>query len=178
MAFLYSNVVAAPITYQLDGAQYVAIASGWGGSYVLSGGGVFPTGSKANVGRVMVFKLGAKGALPELLDDNFVLPEKPKLLDVSDETLAIGKRAYGNNCAVCHGFQAYSSGLVPNLRYCAITNSEQAWNNVVVGGALAEQGMPNFGKIIDVQTAQAIRAYVIFEANSDRGQEFYQASDN
>jgi cation diffusion facilitator CzcD-associated flavoprotein CzcO len=28
----------APITYQLDGEQFVAIASGWGGSYVLFAG--------------------------------------------------------------------------------------------------------------------------------------------
>ncbi|MFT5923880.1 MAG: quinohemoprotein ethanol dehydrogenase [Paraglaciecola sp.] len=176
--YTQTGVVAAPITYELDGEQFIAIASGWGGSYVLSGGGVFPTGSKANLGRVMVFKLGAKAALPKLPDANFVLPALPRLLDVSEETLAMGNRAYDNNCLVCHGFQAYSSGLIPNLRYSAITNSEQAWNSVVVGGGLAEQGMPNFGKIIDDDTAEAIRAYVISEANSERGPEFYQTVEN
>jgi mono/diheme cytochrome c family protein len=79
---------------------------------------------------------------------------------------------------VCHGAQAYSSGLIPNLRYSAITHSEKAWNSVVVNGALAEKGMPNFGKIINDDTAEAIRAYVIFEANSERGQKFYQTVKN
>jgi quinohemoprotein ethanol dehydrogenase len=176
--YTQTGVVAAPITYELDGEQFIAIASGWGGSYVLSGGGVFPTGSKANVGRVMVFKLGANAALPKLPDANFVLPDLPRLLDVSEATLAMGNRAYDNNCLVCHGFQAYSSGLIPNLRYSAITNSQQAWNSVVVRGGLAEQGMPNFGKIIDDDTAEAIRAYVISEANSGRNQEFYQTVEN
>ncbi|AGH45885.1 hypothetical protein C427_3777 [Paraglaciecola psychrophila 170] len=126
----------------------------------------------------MVFKLGANAALPKLPDANFVLPDLPRLLDVSEATLAMGNRAYDNNCLVCHGFQAYSSGLIPNLRYSAITNSQQAWNSVVVRGGLAEQGMPNFGKIIDDDTAEAIRAYVISEANSGRNQEFYQTVEN
>jgi quinohemoprotein ethanol dehydrogenase len=176
--YTQTGVVAAPITYELDGEQFIAIAAGWGGIYALFAGGVMPTGSIANIGRVMVFRLGAKGVLPKLPDDNFVVPEIPKSLDVSEEILAKGKRAYANNCLVCHGAQAYSSGLIPNLRYSALTNSKQAWKSVVVDGALAEKGMPDFGKIIDVQAAEAIRAFVIYEANSVRGQEFYQSSEN
>ncbi|MFT5839610.1 MAG: quinohemoprotein ethanol dehydrogenase [Flavobacteriales bacterium] len=173
--YTQTGVVAAPITYELDGEQFIAIAAGWGGIYALFAGGVIPTGSIANIGRVMVFKLGAKGTLPKLPHANFVVPEIPKLLDVPQEILAKGKRAYANNCLVCHGAQAYSSGLIPNLRYSAITNSQQAWKSVVVDGALAEKGMPNFGKIIDDEEAEAIRAFVISEANSDRDKDFYQA---
>ncbi|WP_299079796.1 PQQ-dependent dehydrogenase, methanol/ethanol family [uncultured Paraglaciecola sp.] len=165
--YTQTGVVAAPITYELDGEQFVAIASGWGGSYVLSSAGVFPTGSQANVGRVLVFKLGAKNALPPLLVDNFETPEPPKMLEVSDETLAKGARAFANNCLVCHGALAYSSGLIPNLRYSAITSSKQAWKAVVIEGALAQQGMPNFSKRFDAETAEAIRAYVISVANSE-----------
>jgi len=32
--FTQTGVVAAPITYEIDGEQYIAVASGWGGSYV------------------------------------------------------------------------------------------------------------------------------------------------
>jgi quinohemoprotein ethanol dehydrogenase len=176
--YTQTGVVAAPITYELDGEQFIAIAAGWGGTYTLLAGGVFPTGSIANIGKVMVFKLGAKGALPKLPDDNLVVLEIPKLIDISQETLAMGKRVYVNSCLVCHGSQAYSSGLIPNLRYSAITNSQQAWKSVVVEGALADEGMPNFGKIIDDETAEAIRAFVISEANSDRTQAFYQTVEN
>ena len=77
-----------------------------------------------------------------------------------------------------HGSHAYSSGLIPNLLYSGITNSKQAWESVVQKSALAEQGMPNFGKKIDTQTAEAIRAFVISEANSDRGKDFYQSIEN
>ncbi|MFT4937548.1 MAG: quinohemoprotein ethanol dehydrogenase [Paraglaciecola sp.] len=176
--YTQTGVVAAPITYQLDGEQFVAIAAGWGGGYVLFAGGVFPTGSKAKVGRVMVFKLGADGVLPAVPETDFVSPVIPALLDVSDEIVAKGKRNYANNCMTCHGHQAYSSGLIPNLRFSAVTANKQAWNSVVAGGALAEQGMPNFGEVFDDETIEAIRAYVIFEANSDRDEAFYQSIDN
>lgn len=174
--FTQTGVVAAPITYQLDGEQYIAVAAGWGGSYVLSVGGVFPTGSKARVGRVMVFKLGAKGSLPTLQEENRAAHAIPALLDVSTDILAMGKRAYANTCLACHGDQAYSSGLVPNLRHSVITTNAQAWHNIVAGGAFAQQGMPNFGQVLDDKTIEAIRAYVIFEANSDRDAAFYQSS--
>jgi quinohemoprotein ethanol dehydrogenase len=176
--YTQTGVVAAPITYQLDGEQFVAIAAGWGGSYVLFAGGVFPSGSKAKVGRVLVFKLGAEGVLADVPEASFVSPIIPALLGVSDEVITKGKRNYANSCMVCHGAQAYSSGLIPNLRFSAITANKQAWHNVVARGALAQQGMPNFGEVFDDETIEAIRAYVILEANSDRDEAFYQSIDN
>jgi quinohemoprotein ethanol dehydrogenase len=171
--FTQTGVAAAPITYQIDGEQYVAVASGWGGSFVLGFGGVMPTGSKANLGRVMVFKLGATGELPVIVDDEFVAPVLPKMLDVAEAVIEQGAAAYANNCVVCHGDQAFSSGLIPNLRYSAITKNADVWQTVVRGGALATRGMPNFATTLDADTAEAIRAFVISEANSVRDETFY-----
>ncbi|MFQ3323934.1 MAG: quinohemoprotein ethanol dehydrogenase [Pseudomonadales bacterium] len=171
--FTQTGVAAAPITYQINGEQYVAVASGWGGSFVLGFGGVMPTGSKAKLGRVMVFKLGATGELPADDDADFVAPILPKLLDVTEETIAKGASAYANNCVVCHGDQAFSSGLIPNLRYSAITKNAEVWQTVVRGGIFAAKGMPNFGAVLDAQTAEAVRAFVISEANSVRDETFY-----
>lgn len=173
--FTQTGVAAAPITYQIDGEQYVAVASGWGGSFVLGFGGVMPTGSKAKLGRVMVFKLGATGKLPAADDDAFVAPTLPTMLDVSEETIAKGSAAYANTCVVCHGDQAFSSGLIPNLRFSAVTKSADAWQTIVRGGAFAEKGMPNFSTILDAATAEAIRAFVISEANSKRDEAFYKS---
>ncbi|MBL4670889.1 MAG: PQQ-dependent dehydrogenase, methanol/ethanol family [Arenicella sp.] len=173
--FTQTGVMAAPITYELESEQYLAVASGWGGSYVLGYGGVLPTGGTPKIGRVMVFKLGANGELPQLDKSDVALPAIPKPLAVSEELVQQGAYAYGNNCGFCHGDQAFSSGLVPNLRYSAITTNPQAWSNVVSSGALAKQGMPNFGKVLDDETVEAIRAYVISEANSNRGKAFYDS---
>lgn len=173
--FTQTGIVAAPISYELDGEQYVAVASGWGGAYVLATGGVLPTGSENNVGRVLVFKLGAQNQLPELDEKDIVRPVLPKPIDVSEETLKIGLRAYANRCSLCHGDQAHSSGLVPNLRYSVITKSAVAWQQIVRGGAFESKGMPKFDTILDEVTVEAIRAYVITEANSDRDEAFYQS---
>jgi quinohemoprotein ethanol dehydrogenase len=126
----------------------------------------------------MVFKLGCDGILPDVPETNFALPTIPALLDVSDEVVAKGKRVYANNCMTCHGAHAYSSGLIPNLRFSPITANKQAWHKVVAGGALAQQGMPNFGEVFDDETIEAVRAYVISEANSDRDEGFYQSMNN
>ncbi|MFT5655182.1 MAG: quinohemoprotein ethanol dehydrogenase [Arenicella sp.] len=173
--FTETGVGAAPITYELDGEQYVAVAAGWGGAFVLGFGGVLPSGSTVNVGRLMVFKLGGTAQLPGLVDDDFVMPSLPALLEVSEDVLAKGANAYANTCVACHGDQAFSSGLVPNLRFSAITPNAQAWQTVVREGALAASGMPNFSEAIDADTAEAIRAYVISEANSGRDDAFYKS---
>lgn len=173
--FSQTGVVAAPITYTLDGEQYVAVASGWGGSYVLGFGGVFPTGSAAKVGRMMVFKLGAKDVLPELPPQLISAREIPAPLDVTPDVIAKGGHVFANTCTVCHGGQAYSSGLIPNLRYSKVTTNAAAWKAIVVDGALANKGMPDFSKVLDAETAEALRAYVIYEANSDRDDVFYNA---
>ena len=173
--FTQTGVMAAPITYKIDGEQYIAVASGWGGSYVLGYGGVLPTGSTPNIGRVMVFKLGATQQLPAIDKSNVVVPDIPQALEVSDAVLQQGAYAYANTCMACHGDHAFSSGLVPNLRYSKVTTNADAWRSIVVDGALAKQGMPNFGAVLDSDTAEAIRAYVISEANSGRDKEFYES---
>lgn len=172
--FTQTGVGAAPITYELDGEQYVAVAAGWGGAYVLGFGGVLPTGSAAKIGRVMVFKLGGKAELPAVPDTDLADKTVPAMLDVSEDVIKQGALLYANACTACHGDQAFSSGLIPNLRYSPYTKSAEAFRGVVLGGALASQGMPNFGEILTEDQLEAIRAYVIAEANSFRNEEFYK----
>ena len=173
--FTQTGIAAAPITYELDGEQYVAVASGWGGSYVLGFGGVLPSGSDFNSGRVLVFKLGANGELPPPPPEAEYEPEIPAPLDVSEETLKTGSYLYANTCSVCHGDHAYPSGLTPNLRISPVTADGELWQEVVRGGMLAENGMPKFGDVLSAEQAEAIRAFVIEEANSDRDKDFYEA---
>lgn len=171
--FSQTGIVAAPIAYSIDGEQYLAVASGWGGSYALLFGGIIPTGSEAGLGRVLVFKLGSDKALPEIKMQDAFIPEIPKST-ASASVIASGMRAYDNRCSVCHGIQAQSSGLVPNLKYSGALADANLWRDIVLNGALAEAGMPNFGKALDEDTAEAIRAYLIHQANSDLDADFYK----
>jgi len=174
--FTQTGIVAAPISYEIDGEQYIAVASGWGGAYVLGFGGVFPTGSAINAGRVLVFKIGANGELPALETTEVVIPDIPKPFG-TEAMLKTGTIAYANNCASCHGDQAYSSGLTPQLRYSYAAADAEAWQEITMDGALAENGMPNFSKIMDKDTAEAVRAYVVHQANNGPDKAYYESID-
>ena len=54
--------MAAPVTYEIGGEQYVAVLSGWGGAYpLMQGKGSDKSGNTRNVSRVLVLKrLAAK----------------------------------------------------------------------------------------------------------------------
>ncbi|MFK8030751.1 MAG: PQQ-dependent dehydrogenase, methanol/ethanol family [Gammaproteobacteria bacterium] len=172
--FSQTGIVAAPVSYALDGEQYVAVASGWGGSFALGYGGVLAAGGEPNTGRVLVFKLGANGNLPALPENVTASTAPPPLLDASAQTLAKGGAAYSTFCAVCHGDHGMSYGSIPGLRYSPFLESASGWNSVVREGARVESGMGNFAKFIDADTSEAIRAFMISEANSERTGEFYQ----
>jgi len=61
-----TGVVAPPITYELDGEQYVAVVAGLGGGMALASGSPPPeTLATGNAGRVLAWKLGGTLALPE-----------------------------------------------------------------------------------------------------------------
>jgi hypothetical protein len=47
------------------------------------------------------------------------------------------------------------------------------WKSIVREGAKSSLGMADFGEMIDDETSEAIRAYVIAEANSDRDAAYY-----
>ncbi len=58
-----SAIIAGPMTYEIDGEQYVATLAGWGGSYAILGGGLSTiSGVQRNISRLLVYKLGGKAS--------------------------------------------------------------------------------------------------------------------
>jgi cytochrome c553 len=164
--FAQSPVIAAPITYEVKGEQYIAVLSGWGGAYpLLQGQQSAKSGNARNVSRLLVFKLGAKVDLP-------ALPPEPKLVidppadTASPATVAAGEGLYGQYCTVCHGEAVVAGGITPDLRGSPFI-AVDAWYSVVLGGALKEGGMAPFASVLDRTKAAAIRAYVIHRANEE-----------
>jgi quinohemoprotein ethanol dehydrogenase len=153
------GIIAPPISYSVDGEQYVAVLAGTGGSL----GNHFVDLDYVNDGRLVAFKLGGKAAL---------LPVEPRpervvalpALDVPEERVDQGRKLYGQNCFWCHGLAATGSGLMPDLRYVS-TETHDRWNDIVLGGVRAGQGMASFADVLDADEAQAIRAYVLHRAN-------------
>ncbi|MBW2940997.1 PQQ-dependent dehydrogenase, methanol/ethanol family [Zhongshania aquimaris] len=162
--FAQTGIVAPPISYELDGQQYIAVASGWGGVFALVYGGLFPAESDPGVGRLMVFKLGAKAELPALVESSVVKPTPPAST-ADAATIAKGKLIYDINCTVCHGDHVISSGLIPDLRWSPLLVADEAMQAVVIDGALTSRGMPSFKGQISKADLTSLRAYIISAAN-------------
>ncbi|MDP6980283.1 MAG: PQQ-dependent dehydrogenase, methanol/ethanol family [Myxococcota bacterium] len=158
-----TGVVAPAMTYELDGEQYLSINVGWGGAFALVFGEYIQPESMPNVSRVLTFKLGATGELPEV-DWKPVVAFNPPAQTASAEQIAEGHNLYQEICLGCHGLNAVSGLLIPDLRGSALLHDQRGWDNVVLGGGLRARGMASFADELDGAQAAAIRAYVIEQA--------------
>jgi len=62
-----TGVVAGPMTYEVNGVQYVAVLAGWGGVFPLVAGELAEkSGKQRTISRLLVYKLGGTAELPVL----------------------------------------------------------------------------------------------------------------
>jgi PQQ-dependent dehydrogenase (methanol/ethanol family) len=156
------GIMASPITYELDGEQYVAVAQGWGGESSLPFGAISGPQNMINISRVLVFKGGASARLPVIETEEQLLPSH-NLAMATPEQVAEGRDLYNLYCAVCHGGNAISGGLVPDLRY-RIADLDASWQAIVFDGALASAGMPAWKEYLSREETDRIKSYVAHEA--------------
>lgn len=162
-----SGITAAPVTYSVDGEQYVAVLAGWGSSSALfMGQDLNAYGDKRNVSRVLAFKLDGSEELP-------ALPPRPRPPspppEFGDPTMVeAGRVHYARNCVGCHGFVAVSGGVLPDLRYSPMIASAAGWDAVVRGGSLADKGMVSFAVNLSEGESEAIRAYIVSRAHEPK----------
>jgi PQQ-dependent dehydrogenase (methanol/ethanol family) len=154
---------APPVTYALDGEQYVAFAVGFGGGLAAEGGPVAHAWKIRNVSRVLVYKLGGTHQLPPLPPDTRQMP-KPAPVTASESVVQRGQVVYQRHCAYCHGDGLRTGGVTPDLRWSAEGIHEQ-WDAIVLEGLLEARGMVSFRQYISPADAEAIRQYVLAEAN-------------
>jgi len=161
-----TGVLAAPISYTAGGVQYVAIAVGTGGSWAMGGSQTNAKGnSLPNVSRLLVYALGGTAALPPPAPRPARALAPPRATAPA-ETVARGEAEYRTYCGRCHGPDTANFGILPDLRYSAALGSSEAWAAVVLGGAMKANGMASFAPVLDAGKAEAIRAYVIAQANA------------
>ncbi|HLV06178.1 MAG TPA: PQQ-dependent dehydrogenase, methanol/ethanol family [Croceibacterium sp.] len=151
--------VAGPITYMIDGEQYIAINAGWGGSPVYNLG-PFQTATA----KLLVFKLGATGVTLPPMPPPADLP-RPPMLRASEAQISEGRALYAEvGCNRCHGDNA--TGGVKDLRFMT-AESHAAFNDIVLRGTLADRGMASFADVLTPAQAEAIHAYLIARGNED-----------
>lgn len=154
---------AAPISYALDGEQYVAAAVGFGGGLAAEGGVVAHAWKVPNLSRVLVYKLGGTHKLPPVPANNRVL-SKPQPVTGDAAIVEHGELLFQRHCAVCHGDSLRTGGITPDLRWSG-ESVHNIWQDIVRGGALKARGMVSFADYVTEGDAEAIRQYVLSEAN-------------
>jgi quinohemoprotein ethanol dehydrogenase len=163
--FAQSGIIAAPSTFEVGGEQYIAVLSGWGGSYALSGGkGAALSGNLRNVSRLLVYKLGGTVTLPPLEPRAFVINPPPEPADAA--SIARGEPLYDQYCSACHGEHGVGGGVVSDLRASNFLGMDFFYN-IVLDGALKDAGMASFKSALSRDDVTAIRNFVIHRANLD-----------
>lgn len=153
-----TTVIAAPMSYAVDGVQYVAVMAAWGG-----GGWNFPHPDSAayrrgNEGRIIAFKLGGGPVpIPAPLPPIQPIPQPPPLT-ASAETVKQGQTLFTAHCASCHANAPHT--LTPDLRRMS-PETHDAFQQIVLGGVLKNAGMPPWDGILSPADVDAIHAYLI-----------------
>ena len=160
-----TGITAAPITFELDGEQYVSVAVGWGTIVGLLGGPTQEPLGLENRSRVLTFKLGGTAVLPEPIASRHLSPPEPPEQMATEQLVERGHSLYAERCMVCHGVGAISGNVLPDLRYSGKGVFDR-WDQVVIDGALENIGMPGFQGVMSVEDSQAIKAYVIDRAQA------------
>jgi quinohemoprotein ethanol dehydrogenase len=159
--FMGVGTQAPPLSYAVDGKQYVTVLAGWGGATSLLGSLSAQHGwvGRAYPRRMLTFALDGSAQLP---------PSPPPIAKVEpiddpafqvDAALAEkGKHVY-IACVICHGSAAVAGGYAPDLRASTVPLSADAFKAIVHGGALESRGMPRFEEFTDADL-EALRHFI------------------
>ncbi len=166
----YTSMLAPPITYMIDGVQYVSILTGTGGGDLFSGEPLDPVQKPAslnynNSGRLLVFKLNGTQEYPQPNLRNRDIPQQ-LLTNVSNSDMKKGEILYHDFCAGCHGLVARSGGVIPDLRLVAHT--DDTFELIVLDGILSTNGMSSFSDVVTQEETKLIHNYVRARAEQDR----------
>jgi mono/diheme cytochrome c family protein len=155
----HRGIGAGPMTFTAGGHQYVAVLAGYGGSMGMATDTAFMR-EKMPHGVILAFKIGGKATLP---------PHRPIPLDkpqpsngrFTPEQVATGAKFYGIYCTICHG-----GPVNPDLRRSALLQSKEAFQQVVIGGSLSQNGMASFAAYMKPEEVEGIRAYLNGQAKA------------
>jgi quinohemoprotein ethanol dehydrogenase len=154
-------VLSAPITYEVDGKQYVAVSVG---------GAAGPGAGAAdyyapNHSRMLVYAVGGTAQLPA------PQPYTPRALlpppaTASPMQVQQGEQLYARNCAACHGDRGQVRGAnFPDLTRTPLLWTQPGFDAVVLQGVLSDKGMASFAEALKPADTELIRDFIIDQAN-------------
>ena len=164
----YVAMLAPPITYAIDGKQYIAVLAGGSANITNFFGSMddVATMKYGNFGKLYVYALDGNVVLqqPAIVDRS--IPEPPALTATTAE-LKQGEQFYQSLCVTCHGGGVVSSGVLPDLRLLTPAKHD-IFQQIVIDGMLAPTGMASFADVLTPQEAEYVRQFIISRAIADR----------
>ncbi len=154
-SFMGVGSVSAPISYEVDGKQYITVLAGWSGGQILLGSLSAQHGwvGRHHPRRVLTYVLDGAAEMPPSPPKSVVEPLMAPEFEVDPELALKGRDVY-LQCTICHGVSAVAGGFAPDLRASPIPLSFDALSAIVRDGALESVGMPAFPELSDAQIVQ------------------------
>ena len=154
-----TSIHAAPISYSIDGEQYIAVMAATGNYHPPEIGADLDN----SIGRILSFKLGG-GPVPKPVEKSIKekkqamrlmkLPMPPLPPNGSSEQYKIGSAIYIRNCSGCHNNSA------PDLRRMN-AETHKDFFKIVLEGSRAEKGMASFSHVLKYEEARALQSFLI-----------------
>jgi quinohemoprotein ethanol dehydrogenase len=159
-----TGVIASPVTYLVDGEQYVTLLVEWGGGQ----GQTHKKVDRLYPGSVYTFKLGGKAAMP-VREAGEARPLTTLTTDAGPIEIGRGYNVFIENCFGCHSHPGAGGGALPDL-----ARSEDAtfdmYETILLEGGLAPLGMPDHGHHLDAADVANFRAFVLYTAEALRAE--------
>ncbi len=153
------GISAPPITYKLDGKQYVALLIGPGGALASNFGGSGELGFEGfgwkygvHQRRLISFALDGTANVPAQPPPQVANPIVDKDFEIDPAKADTGAGTYAVHlCVACHGGSGVAGIKAPDLREspALLKGSEDTFRSIVKDGALLENGMPAFPTLTD-----------------------------
>ncbi|WP_228853506.1 PQQ-dependent dehydrogenase, methanol/ethanol family [Aegicerativicinus sediminis] len=161
-ADLHTGIMAPPVTYSVDGIQYLTAVTGWGGGYGMKN-------KHTDVllpGTIYTFKIGGTQPLPskpEVLAKKLVSTATP----LDENMVKKGESIFNRFCGTCHVVAETGGGVAPDLGYSAVVGT-QAFHEIVQNGIFLPLGMPNFGDRLTEEDINAIEQFIFNKADKSK----------
>jgi quinohemoprotein ethanol dehydrogenase len=169
-----TSIMPAPITYELDGVQYVAVLAGAGGPQAAQFAPDVAAATYQNFERLLVFKSGGGPTpLPPRVVPAVRQP-MPQPIPADSATLAHGRKLFQDNCQRCHVLGG-AFGAYPNLWNMA-PQTLASFDAIVLDGAYRYAGMANFSDVLSKSDVAAIKAFIVDDTRAGHAKEEGAAS--
>ncbi|BAV63658.1 PQQ-dependent dehydrogenase, methanol/ethanol family [Sphingobium cloacae] len=153
-----NGILSAPISYSVDGKQYITVLTGFRSSFPNSPNWDYAQQSR----RVLTFTIGGTKVLPKVEMADMPIQDDPAFV-VDPAKAKIGAGIYNTSCVICHGVGMMAGGAAPDLRKSGVPLDADTFRSVVHDGALMARGMGAFGQLTDAEL-EGLRHYIRLQA--------------